>query len=109
MISKEAMRILLWLLIFLFSFQIFLRPVRCINKFPIPHFITKLIGNPIRRRNQHPESTPTRGGNRAGMCLLEVGPGKGTYTLATGRAAGEAGQVVAIDIEPRIIERQIHA
>jgi len=37
--------------------------------------------------------------------VLEVGPGNGTYTLTTGRAVGEAGQVVAIDIEPRIIDK----
>ncbi len=102
---QDVMRILLWLLIFFISFQIVLRLVRRIYKFPIPHFLTNLIDNPIRRRIQPPESTPTRHGIRAGMRVLEVGPGNGTYTLATGLAVGEAGRVVAIDIEPRIIER----
>jgi len=105
MILQDVLRILLWLLIFFISFQIILRLVRRIYKFPIPHFLTNLIDNPIRRRIQPPESTPIRHGIRAGMRVLEVGPGNGTYTLATGRAVGEAGQVVAIDIEPRIIER----
>ena len=99
------MHILIWLLIFFISFQIVLRLVRRIYKFPIPHLLTNLIDNPIRRRIQPPESTPNRHGIRAGMCVLEVGPGNGTYTLATSQAVGEAGQVVAIDIGPRIIER----
>ncbi len=105
MALQDAMRILLWLLIFFISFQIVLRLVRRIYKFPIPHFLTNLIDNPIRRRIQPPESTPIRHGIYAGMRVLEVGPGNGTYTLATGLAVGEAGRVAAIDIEPRIIER----
>lgn len=105
MTFQDAMRILLWLLIFFISFQIILRLVRRIYKFPIPHFLTNLIDNPIRRRIQPPESTPTRHGIRTGMRVLEVGPGNGTYTLATGREVGEEGRVVAIDIEPRIIDK----
>ena len=105
MTLQDMMHILLWLLIFVISFQIVLRLVRRIYKFPIPHFLTNLIDNPIRLRIQSPESTPARHGIRAGMSVLEVGPGNGTYTLATDRAVGEAGRVVAIDIEPRIIER----
>jgi ubiquinone/menaquinone biosynthesis C-methylase UbiE len=34
-----------------------------------------------------------------------VGPGNGTYTLASARQAGPDGKLVAIDIEPRMIER----
>jgi len=105
MTLQVAMRILLWLLIFFISFQIGLRLVRRIYKFPIPSFLTNFIDNPIRRRMQPPESMPTRHGIRAGMQVLEVGPGNGTYTLATGQAVGEAGRVVAIDIEARIAVR----
>jgi ubiquinone/menaquinone biosynthesis C-methylase UbiE len=105
MTLQVAMRILLWLLIFFISFQIVLRLVRRIYKFPIPPFLTNLIDNPIRRCIQPPESMLTRHGIRIGMRVLEVGPGSGTYTLASGQAVGEAGRVVAIDIEARIAER----
>ncbi|MEA1978137.1 MAG: class I SAM-dependent methyltransferase [Chloroflexota bacterium] len=105
MTLQDVMHILLWLLIFFISFQIVLRLVRRIYKFPIPHFLTNLIDNPIRRRIQPPESTPARHGIHTGMRVLEVGPGNGTYTLAASQAVGAAGRVVAIDIEPRIIER----
>ena len=102
---QDVIRILLWFSIFFISLQVVLRLVRRFYKFPIPSFLANLIDNPIRRRIQPPESTPARHGIRAGMRVLEVGPGNGTYTLAAGRAVGEAGQVVAVDIEPRIIER----
>ena len=59
MTLQDVMHILLWLLIFVISFQIVLRLVRRIYKFPIPHFLTNLIDNPIRRRIQPPESGVT--------------------------------------------------
>jgi ubiquinone/menaquinone biosynthesis C-methylase UbiE len=39
------------------------------------------------------------------MRVLDVGPGSGTYTLAAARRVGAGGSVVAIDIEPKIVER----
>ena len=105
MTLQAAMRILLWLFIVFVIIQIVLRLVRRIYKFPIPPFLTNIIDNPIRRRILPPEGMPARHGIRAGMRVLEVGPGNGTYTLATSRVVGEAGQVVAIDVAPRIIEK----
>lgn len=81
------------------------RMVRAFVKFPMPHFMADLIDNPLRRKIQPPEEMPDRHGIRPGMTVLEVGPGNGTYTLATARRVGEQGQVVAVDIEARMIER----
>ena len=39
------------------------------------------------------------------MVVLEVGPGNGTYTLATAQRVGDNGRVITVDIEPRIVER----
>ena len=39
------------------------------------------------------------------MRVLEVGPGNGTYTLAAARRLGPDGELVTVDIEPRMIER----
>jgi ubiquinone/menaquinone biosynthesis C-methylase UbiE len=44
-------------------------------------------------------------GVRRGMRVLEVGPGNGRYTAASARAVGLEGEVVCIDIEPKMIER----
>ncbi|MBN1657344.1 MAG: methyltransferase domain-containing protein [Anaerolineae bacterium] len=82
-----------------------IRVVRHVYKFPIPEFMANLIDNPLRRRLQPPDETAARHGLRPGMVALEVGPGNGRYTLAAARHVGPGGRVVAIDIEPRMVER----
>jgi ubiquinone/menaquinone biosynthesis C-methylase UbiE len=82
-----------------------IRIVRSICKFPIPPFLADAIDNPLRHRLQPPDLTPARHGIAPGMRVLEVGPGNGTYTLATARWVGDEGKVVTIDIEPTLIER----
>jgi ubiquinone/menaquinone biosynthesis C-methylase UbiE len=39
------------------------------------------------------------------MRVLEVGPGNGTYTLGAARLIGPGGELVTIDIEPKMIKR----
>jgi ubiquinone/menaquinone biosynthesis C-methylase UbiE len=86
-----------------------IRVVRWFFKFPIPHFFTPLIDHPIRRRFwQPPQEMPLRHGIQKGMRVLEVGPGRGRYTVTTAKHVGELGEVVAIDIEPRIIQKLQH-
>jgi ubiquinone/menaquinone biosynthesis C-methylase UbiE len=82
-----------------------IRVVRHIYKFPMPEFAANIIDNPLRRKIQPPEDLPIRHGVKQGMNILEVGPGNGTYTIATARALGDSGQLITIDIEPRMIER----
>jgi ubiquinone/menaquinone biosynthesis C-methylase UbiE len=64
-----------------------------------------LIDNPLRRRIQPPGEMPLRHGIEPGMTVLEVGPGNGRYTLETARRVGQAGKVITIDIEPKMIAR----
>lgn len=85
-----------------------IRVVRHFHKFPMPQFMANAIDNPIRRKIQPPDETPARHGIEPGMTVLEVGPGNGTYTVATARRVGDEGKVVTIDIEPRMIERVTH-
>src|SRR3972149_3502435 len=82
-----------------------LRIVRYFHKFPMPEFLANAIDNPLRRRIQPPTEMPLRHGLEPGMTVLEVGPGNGRYTVETARAVGPAGKVVAVDIEPKMIER----
>ena len=81
------------------------RLVRAVYKFPMPQAAANLIDNPLRRRIQPPEEMAKRHGLAPGMTVLDVGPGNGTYTLAAARHVGERGKVVAVDIEPKMIER----
>lgn len=82
-----------------------LRLIRYFYKFPMPEVLADAIDNPIRRRIQPPREMPHRHGVKPGMTVLEVGPGNGRYTVETARTVGPTGNVIAIDIEPKMIER----
>lgn len=82
-----------------------IRIIRYFYKFPMPEFLANLIDNPLRRKIQPPSEMPIRHGIKPGMTVLEVGPGNGRYTLETARRVGGTGKVIAIDIEPKMIER----
>jgi ubiquinone/menaquinone biosynthesis C-methylase UbiE len=75
---------------------------------PIPYRLALLIDHPVRRILQPPLPTVRRHGITPGSRVLEVGPGRGSYTLASATLVGEDGIVVAMDIEPRLA-RRLHA
>ena len=102
---KKVIRIILWLPVAALALHTLIRVVRHFYKFPIPAFLANAIDNPLRRRIQPPTEMPVRHVLQPGMTVLEVGPGNGTYTVATARYLGPQGKVVAIDIEPRMVER----
>ena len=102
------MKTLLSLLLLLFTpivLHTVVRIVRHFHKFPMPEFLADLIDNPLRRKFQPPAEMPIRHGIETGMTVLEVGPGNGRYTVETARRIGAAGKVIAVDIEPKMIER----
>ncbi len=92
-------------LLFVVALHTILRIIRSFYKFPMPEFLANLIDNPLRRKIQPPAEMPIRHGIEPGMTVLEVGPGNGRYTLETARRVGATGKVIAVDIEPRMIER----
>jgi ubiquinone/menaquinone biosynthesis C-methylase UbiE len=98
---------IVYIVLFLICVHTLVRIIRKAYKFPIPAFLTSWIDNPLRHRIQPPEETARRHTIGSGMKVLDVGPGNGTYTIAAARAVGESGCVIAIDIEPQIIERLV--
>jgi ubiquinone/menaquinone biosynthesis C-methylase UbiE len=102
---RSLIYVVLGLPILVIVLQTVIRIVRYFYKFPMPQFMASLIDNPFRRKIQPPDTTPARHGIEPGMTVLEVGPGNGTYTVATARRVGARGKVVTIDIEPKMIER----
>ncbi len=102
---KTFLYILLGLPVFVILLHTIVRTVRHFYKFPMPQFLANAIDNPLRRRVQPPDETAARHGIKPGMTVLEVGPGNGRYTLAASRQVGDAGKLVTIDIEPKMIER----
>ncbi len=69
-----------------------------------PWWLGYLLASPVRRLWQNPARilAPYV---RAGMTVLEPGPGMGFFTLELARRVGPAGRVVAVDIQPRMLDR----
>ena len=92
--------------IFLFWVFVVLKLIRHYFHFPVPAFLTQLIDNPIRRRLiQRPESIADRMQLRPGMIVVEIGPGKGSYTEAVASRILPDGKVYAVDIQEFVIKR----
>lgn len=90
--------------IFFFIVFILLRVIRRYYKFPIPGFLTRLIDNPIRRKLiQKPEKVADRMELEPGMVIVEIGPGKGSYTKELAKRVLPDGRVYAIDIQESVI------
>jgi ubiquinone/menaquinone biosynthesis C-methylase UbiE len=104
---KSIFSIILGLPLGLITLHTVVRILRHFHKFPMPEFLANLIDNPLRRKIQPPQEMPVRHGIQPGMTVLEVGPGNGRYTLETARRVGGTGKVIAIDIEPKMLERVI--
>jgi ubiquinone/menaquinone biosynthesis C-methylase UbiE len=102
---KTLLYILLGIPLAAVTLHTIVRIMRTFYKFPMPELLANLIDNPLRRKIQPPSEMPVRHGIQPGMTVLEVGPGNGRYTIETARQVGETGKVIAIDIEPRMIER----
>ena len=67
-----------------------------------PWYVGYLLANPLRRLIHHPEKIfgPYV---KAGMSVLEVGPGMGFFSLPLARLVGEYGHVVCVDVQERMI------
>jgi SAM-dependent methyltransferase len=83
-----------------------IRIIRHFYHFPIPSFMTKIIDNPLRRRFlQNPEVIADRMHLQPGMIVVEIGPGKGTYTKAVAKRILPDGKVYAVDISENVVEK----
>ena len=100
-----------WVLIGFLLYMVFfvlgvVRILRHYYHFPIPSFMTQIIDNPLRRKFiQNPEVIAERMHLNPGMIVVEIGPGKGSYTKAVAKRVSPAGKVYAVDISEEVIER----
>ncbi len=68
--------------------------------------MTKLIDNPLRRKFlQNPDIIAERMQLKPGMIVVEIGPGKGSYTKAVAKRILPDGKVYAVDISEKVISR----
>ena len=68
-----------------------------------PWWIGYLLASPVRRMFHQPAELLAPH-VRQGMTVLEPGPGMGFFTLELARLVSGAGRVIAVDIQPRMIE-----
>ena len=99
-----------WLMIGFFLIIVFsciiVRLVRRYRKFPIPSALTVVIDNPWRRRFvQKPSTVADQLFLKPGMVVVEIGPGKGSYTIEFARRVLPDGKVFAVDISESVITR----
>jgi len=68
-----------------------------------PWWIGYLLASPLRRLQCDPAAllAPYV---REGVAVLEPGPGMGFFTLELARRVGPTGRVIAVDIQPRMID-----
>ena len=68
-----------------------------------PWWLGYLLASPVRRIFQQPAKV-LAGHVRQGMTVLEPGPGMGFFTLELARLVGGSGRVIAVDVQPRMID-----
>ena len=88
----------------LIAWILLLKLIRRFWKFPIPAILTGLIDNPIRRKIQPPKTLADRMHLQPDMLLLEVGPGKGTYTFEAAKQIPN-GKIITIDIQESVVRK----
>ena len=69
---------------------------------PCPAALAWLVDNPVRHR--YMGAILDRVGIREGERVLELGPGAGAFTVEAAGRTGPAGQLVAVDIQARMID-----
>lgn len=98
------LQIILIIFALLFAWILASKLIRRFWKFPTPAILTGLIDNPVRRRIQPPRTLADRLLLQSDMVVLEVGPGKGSYTIEVAKRV-PYGKVVAVDIQESVVNR----
>jgi ubiquinone/menaquinone biosynthesis C-methylase UbiE len=68
-----------------------------------PWWITPALDNPIRRLIHNPEKILS-GYIERGQTVLDLGCGSGTFTIALAKMVGEAGKVIAVDVQDEMLQ-----
>jgi ubiquinone/menaquinone biosynthesis C-methylase UbiE len=69
-----------------------------------PWWLGYLLASPIRKWISDNPERLLAPYVKEGMAVVEPGPGMGFFTLPLARMVGPAGRVIAIDIQPRMLE-----
>ncbi len=69
-----------------------------------PYWVGYLLINPLRRLLHNPRRI-LEPFVKPGMTVLDIGSAMGFFTLPMARMVGEAGKVIAVDVQPRMLEK----
>ena len=69
-----------------------------------PWWLGYLLVSPLRKLLQNPRKV-IEPYIHAGMTVVEIGPGMGFFTLEIAKKVEASGRVIAIDIQPQMLER----
>lgn len=72
---------------------------------PMPRQMAGLLDHPLRMRYRNPGETLGLYGLSAGMTVLDLGCGTGTFTVEMARMVGPQGLVHAVDLQQPVLER----
>src|SRR5512137_583338 len=68
-----------------------------------PWWLARALDNPIRRLIHSPKEILGRY-IEPGQTVLDLGCGSGTFTIAMARMIGEAGKVIAVDVQDEMLQ-----
>ncbi|MFN8444586.1 MAG: methyltransferase domain-containing protein [Caldilineaceae bacterium] len=84
--------------------QTLLRAAVARQPFPMPRQFATMLDHPLRLRYRNVSETLALFGFRAGMTVLDLGCGTGTFTTEIARMVGAEGKVHAVDLQRPLLE-----
>lgn len=103
--NKKLVRSLLLGLGLTGSVMIAWRFVSRLKPLPCPAWMSWLLENPLTRGVMDAPLLVQRAGLKPGMRVLDAGCGAGRVTVEAAERVGETGEVVALDIQPAMLEK----
>lgn len=85
--------------------QLSLRVINARQPRPMPHQHAAALDHPWRLRYRNPQETLGLFGFQAGMTVLDLGCGTGTFTVDMARMVGDSGAVHAVDLQQPLLEQ----
>ena len=105
LVAKVFAGLFAFLLIYQVIIRVLAKTLRRYIAVPAPAFLGVLLDSRFRKKIQPPRDTVLRSGVKQGLRVVDLGCGSGTFTLEMARQVGESGEVFAIDIQPKMLQR----
>ena len=103
--EMTAIKVILIVFGAFFLWQVLIRAIRKLYRFPAPVFIGWFLDSDLRRWVQPPDKLIERSGIKQGMTVMDLGCGSGAFTTFVARVVGEQGKVYAVDIQPAMLRQ----